>query len=99
MTAKEEIGCCDRCDFRYPMSELRPETFRGANQNNKICPTCFDKDHPQLFVGQRSVSDKMTVKDARPDLGDFTRLFSWSPVGGNMPRVSIGQGRLRVTTE
>jgi len=94
---KPDAGICDRCNFRYKMSELRSEVVRGADQNNRICPHCYDHDHPQNFVGQRSVSDKMTVEDARPDRGDYRKLFSWSPVGGNMPRIGISTGRLRVT--
>lgn len=95
---KPHAGICDRCNFRYPLHELRSETVRGSSQNNKICPTCWDGDHPQNFVGQRSVSDTMSIPDARPDTGDFRKLFSWSPVGGNMPRIGISAGRLRVTT-
>lgn len=96
--ARETPGTCDRCGWRWPLDQLRPESIRGMKQDNKICPDCWDQDHPQNFLNQRSVVDKMVVEDARPDSSLFKSLFSWNPIGANTPSISVSVGRLRVTT-
>ena len=40
---KNAYGICDRCGFRYDLSELKKEW-----NNLKTCPECFESKHPQL---------------------------------------------------
>lgn len=50
---------CDRCGFKYRLSELRKE-WTGL----KVCSPCWDPRHPQDFV--RGVPDHQAVPGARP---------------------------------
>ena len=66
-SGKKAIGYCERCNFRFPLTELRPESVRGKIQYNRICPTCFDKDHPQNFLGMYPVTDAQALRRPAPD--------------------------------
>lgn len=65
---KRAFGFCDRCGFRCLLSRMQGETIRGEASNNKVCPTCFDKDHPQNFQGMYPVTDAQALREPRPDL-------------------------------
>jgi len=65
---KKAYGFCDRCGFRYPLKKLRSESVAGVRLNNRICPTCWDGDHPQNFQHQLKVDDALALRDPRPDL-------------------------------
>lgn len=64
---KKAFGFCDRCNFRAPLSRLKTEFVRGVAVNNRVCPTCFDKDHPQEFQGVVPVVDAIALRNPRPD--------------------------------
>lgn len=96
-SGKKAIGVCDRCGFQYAYRELKGETVKLQPVNNRVCPRCFDPDHPQLQVGMYPVEDPQALRDARPDtsyvtsgqnnagnLSDGSRIFEWGwyPVGG-----------------
>lgn len=61
-------GICDRCGFRYLLSRLRYETVAGVKGGSRVCPACWDADHPQNFAGKRVVVDAQAVRDSRPRL-------------------------------
>lgn len=65
---KKAFGFCDRCGFRRKLVELKPESVRGKVQYNRVCPTCWDPDHPQNFQGLQNMNDPQALKDPRPDL-------------------------------
>lgn len=94
LSGKRIPGVCERCGFRFPLSELQPEVERGKSKGNAICPECFDPDHPQNWVGSRPVADKQSVKDAQPEPGRSAAnsLFGFDPVGapGNSIQVTGG---------
>lgn len=96
-SGKRAIGVCDRCGFQYRYTELKGETVKLQQVNNRVCPRCFDPDHPQLQVGMYPVEDPQALRNARPDttyttsgpnsagnLSDGSRIFEWgwNPVGG-----------------
>lgn len=65
---KNSIAECDRCGFRYKLTQLKPLTIKTKLTNILVCPTCFEPDHPQLKVGMWPVSDPQAVRNPRPDV-------------------------------
>ena len=47
-SGKYAIAECDRCGQRYKLKELRKQTIKTKLYNVKVCPECWDPDHPQL---------------------------------------------------
>jgi hypothetical protein len=66
-SGKHAHGFCDRCGFRVPLWQMQSESVRGRTIHNRVCPTCFDPDHPQNFQGQQRMDDPQAIRDARPD--------------------------------
>ena len=96
-SGKNSIAECDRCGFRYKLTELRKEVIKTKTYNLLVCPSCWDPDQPQLQLGMYPVDDPQGVRDPRPDisyqqsglladgyLGGGSRVFQWgwAPVGG-----------------
>lgn len=81
---KIAFGFCDRCGWRYKLAVLRSETVNGVAQSNKVCPECWDADHPQNFLWRLKTSDPAPLRDPRPDTSqqDGRILYGWNPVGG-----------------
>jgi hypothetical protein len=63
----------------------------------KVCPECWDPDHPQLQLGMYPVDDPQAVRQPRPDTtydtagldvlgyptgGSRDTQWGWNPVGG-----------------
>lgn len=66
-SGKYAIAQCDRCDFRYKLSELRIQVLKTKPYRIKVCPSCWDPDHPQLQLGMYPVDDPQAVREPRPD--------------------------------
>lgn len=66
-SGKWAISQCDRCDFRYPLKELRKLVIKTKNINMLVCPSCWDPDQPQLQLGMYPVDDPQGLRDPRPD--------------------------------
>ena len=96
-SGKNSIAECDRCGFRYKLTELRKEVIKTKTYNLLVFPSCWDPDQPQLQLGMYPVDDPQGVRDPRPDisyqqsglladgyLGGGSRVFQWgwNPVGG-----------------
>jgi hypothetical protein len=96
-SGKHSIAECDRCSFRFKLSELRSEVVKGHNINNLVCRQCWTPDQPQLMLGTFPVEDPQGVRNPRPDrsyvtsgtladgsLGQGSRniQWGWNPVGG-----------------
>ena len=96
-SGKNSIAECDRCGFRFKLTELKKEIIKTKVYNLLVCPTCWDPDQPQLQLGMYPVDDPQGVRDPRPDLsyyasgqladgsiGEGSRIFQWgwNPVGG-----------------
>ena len=81
---KRALGLCDRCGRVYRLKELKEETYAGEPRGNRVCPSCFDQDHPQLLIGLARTGDPMGLEDARPDVSidDSTSFAGWKPVTG-----------------
>ncbi len=66
-SGKHAFCFCDRCGFRARYSELKTESVAGNVINVRVCPSCYDPDHPQNFLGKYPVDDPQALRDARPD--------------------------------
>jgi len=95
-SGKNSIAECDRCGFRYKLTQLRKEVVKGKTYDLLVCPTCYEPDHPQLLLGTFPVDDPQGVRDPRPDRTYFASgllqgypgqgsrgiQWGWNPVGG-----------------
>jgi hypothetical protein len=97
-SGKNAIAQCDRCGFRFKLTQLKKQVVKTKVYDLKVCPACWDPDHPQLLLGMYPVDDPQAVRDPRPDLGyqvsglladgysgGGSRVFQWgwNPVGGS----------------
>lgn len=96
-SGKNSIAECDRCGFRFKLTDLRREVIKTKNYELLVCRPCWDPDHPQLQLGMYPVDDPQGVRNPRPDrsytvsglladgeLGGGSRIFQWgwNPIGG-----------------
>lgn len=84
---KRALGICDRCGQRFLLASLREESVKGIGQNNRVCDSCFDGDHPQNFQGMTPIYDPQALRFSRPDVAE-TAVDPYEPtyVGpGNEP--------------
>lgn len=99
-TSPWALGLCDRCGFSYPLRELKTEFYDLRPNGLKVCPTCLDKDNPQLQVGRINVNDPQSLRDPRPDVDQqaSTGLFGWNPVGNPLNNIQLEVGTVTVST-
>jgi hypothetical protein len=67
-SGKHAIAECDRCAFRYKLSELRTEIVKTKPYRIKVCKQCWNPDQPQLQLGLYPVNDPQAVREPRPDV-------------------------------
>jgi hypothetical protein len=102
-SGKKSISECDRCGFRFKLTELRELVIKTKNINMLVCRSCWEPDHPQLLLGMFPVDDPQGVRNPRPDrsyvtsgtlangfIGEGSRVMQWGwyPVGGGNSAVS-----------
>lgn len=82
---KYAFGYSDRSGFRYPISELVPETMEGRPTGIVVGYDEVDPEHPQESLGRyhQTLPDVLPLRNPRPDLAqeDSRRMWSWDPVG------------------
>jgi hypothetical protein len=91
-SGKYAIAECDRCGFRFKLTQLKNLVVKTKNVNIMVCPTCWEPDHPQLQLGLYPVDDPQALRNPRPDIsyvvsgqmGEGSRIiqWGWNPVGG-----------------
>jgi len=96
-SGKNSISECDRCGQRYKLKQLKFEVIKTKLYQLKVCPECWDPDHPQLQLGMFPVDDPQAVRQPRPDItydtsgldangfqsgGSRDIQWGWNPVGG-----------------
>ena len=88
---KKAFGFCDRCAQRYPLKKLRTYVVKGRIINQRVCPECWDPDHPQLWIGTFPVSDPQALQNPRPDtnLNESRGLFAWNPVASQQVTMTV----------
>jgi hypothetical protein len=97
-SGKNSIAECDRCGFRFKLTDLRREVVKTKNYELLVCGPCWDPDHPQLLLGMYPVDDPQGVRNPRPDRsyvasglldngyqgeGSRNLQWGWNPVGGS----------------
>ena len=66
-SGKYAIAQCDRCNFRFKLSQLKRLVIKTKNVNILVCQDCWEPDQPQLQLGMYPVNDPQAVRDPRPD--------------------------------
>ena len=92
-SGKNAIAECDRCGFRYKLTQLKNLVIKTKNVNIMVCPTCWEPDQPQLSLGLYPVNDPQAVRNPRPDVsyvtsgnsGLQTQQNSAGPLGSGSP--------------
>jgi hypothetical protein len=94
---KRAIAECDRCGQQYKLKQLKREIIKTKLYDLRVCPECWDPDHPQLLLGMYPVSDPQALRDPRRDTtyyvsgvntagnvsgGSRDIQWGWNPVGG-----------------
>ena len=97
-SGKNSIAECDRCGFRFKLTELKREVVKTKNYELLVCGPCWDPDQPQLQLGMYPVDDPQGVRNPRPDRsyvasgllpsgyqgeGSRNTQWGWNPVGGS----------------
>ena len=97
-SGKNSIAECDRCGFRFKLTQLKREVVKTKNYELLVCGPCWDPDHPQLQLGMYPVDDPQGVRNPRPDRsyvssgllpdgfqgeGSRNTQWGWNPVGGS----------------
>jgi len=71
---KRALGICDRCGFQYKLKELKSEVVKHTKNNLLVCKDCFDPPHPQDFLGEKPIYDPQSLRNPRPDSGEYAKL-------------------------
>lgn len=66
-SGKFAIAECDRCYFRYKLTDLKTQIIKTKPYKIKVCSACWDPDHPQLSLGMYPVNDPQAVREPRRD--------------------------------
>jgi hypothetical protein len=66
-SGKNAHGFCDRCGFRVQLSAMRKLVVNEKQTNIKVCPTCWEPDHPQYRIGRVDTKDPQAIREPRPD--------------------------------
>lgn len=90
-SGKYAIAECDICGWRTKLWTLQKLTIKTKQVNIKVCPECWNPDHPQLQLGMYPVDDPQAVREPRPDLSyPQSRSYTEPPFGQQMA-LFVGQ--------
>lgn len=79
---KNALGICDRCGLPYALKKLRKEVVKGKIVNLRVCPSCFDPDHPQLHLGDKPIDDPQALRNPRSDAAELDASRELNVPGG-----------------
>lgn len=68
---KRAIAECDVCGFRYKLKTLKTLIVKGRETNIKACQECWQKDQPQLHLGEMAIYDPQAIREPRPDFSGY----------------------------
>ncbi len=66
-SGKNAHGFCDRCGFTVKLSLMKKLTINEHITNLKVCPTCWEPDHPQYKISRVDTRDPQALREPRPD--------------------------------
>ena len=97
---KKALGDCDRCGFTYKLKDLKYEIQDSIRNGLRVCPECFDIDHPQLKIGEVDSSDNQSLFNPRPDRDrkSSTEYYGFDPVSGTGMVLRTKIGKVKVST-
>jgi len=101
---KRAFGFCDRCGQRYDLRHLKKYFIMGKLINSKVCPECWDPDHPQNWVGiigsQKVSNDPQALREPRPDANrnDSCSNFAYNPVASQQVNTLLNNVRITAFT-
>ena len=96
-SGKHAISTCDRCGMVFPLKKLKRLTVKLKLTPLKVCPSCFEPDHPQWMTGMIPISDPQALREPRPDQSlDQIRSVSVAVYQGVAAGCRLGQ--VTVTT-
>jgi hypothetical protein len=87
---KRAFGFCDRCGFRYDL-------------NQRVCPECWEIDHPQNWVGiigsRKAADDPQALRNPRPDtnLNASRGFFAFNPVDTQQVDFTLNDVFVKIT--
>jgi hypothetical protein len=90
---KKAFGFCDKCSQRWLLPKLKPESVAGRVLSNRVCPDCWDADHPQNWQGRYPVIDPQALRNPRPDNAlEESRdiVWGWNPLMGVTATGEVG---------
>ncbi len=93
-SGKFAIAECDRCGFRYKLTQLKNLVIKTKNVSIKVCPTCWESDQPQLSLGLYPVNDPQAVREPRPDVSYNSSGTSGLQIGANDTGYPEGGSRI-----
>ena len=67
---KWALGICDRCGFEYKLDELQKLVINREEVGLKVCPECWEADHPQNDLGRFPVVDPQALYEPRSDTAE-----------------------------
>jgi len=97
-TGRKAIAECDRCGMQFKLKKLKTEIVKTKKYNLKVCPECWDPDHPQLLLGMQPIVEAIALREPRIDTtyitagvnadgnptgGSRNIQWGWYPVGGS----------------
>jgi hypothetical protein len=97
-TGRKAIAECDRCGMQFLLKKLKTEIIKTKKYNLKVCPECWDPDHPQLLLGMQPIVEAIALREPRIDTtyitaglnadgnptgGSRNIQWGWYPVGGS----------------
>lgn len=100
---KKAFGFCDKCSFRFPLKKLKKYIVLGKVINQRVCPECWEIDHPQNWVGiigaQKVANDPQALREPRPDTNlDASRgLFAFNPVATQQINITLNSVFITIT--
>lgn len=93
-SGKFAIAECDRCGFRFKLKQLKTLVIKTKNVEIKVCPQCWEQDHPQLQLGMYPVNDPQAVRQPRPDVSYRTSGTSGLQLSPNDTGTPEGGSRI-----
>ncbi len=99
VSEKRAPGICDRCGLKWKLKKLKGEFVRGAPRNNRVCPICYDPDHPLNWEGSMNFTEASGLRNPRPDSAELQAVRSmpaWNPVGNPATTMRAKVGTVRV---
>jgi len=73
----------------FPLKKLRFLVIRMKKTNLRVCPSCWEKDHPQHKLGTFKVFDPQALQNPRPARNDDRVLTNTNFTPGLGPAGTI----------